>query len=366
MHYGRVWLASLLMGMAFAVTAQEKGGEDLTGPYDVVQGWPKLPLPDHEGWVSGPTVAVLAESADRVIMVQRGELKLPDTLKPGPGVIYGMTGRTATSAIDQVRREHYILVIDREGNVTDTWTQWDSLWDGSAGPHQLFMNPYDPEKHIWVVNDGLHQIFKFTNDGKQLVTTMGERLVPGNDETHFARPAAMAWLPDGTFFVTDGYVNRRVVKFDKDGKFLMAWGRQGTGPGEFSGIVHSIAIDANRRLYVGDRGSKRVQVFDENGKFLDEWPNIDPWYIHVSGDQFVWVADGTTNKILKYDRKGKLLYSWGTWGQFPGGQWGTHQISVDGEGNLYLAEPFNGRVEKFTPRKGADRRQLIAPARIRG
>mgnify|MGYP001160738243 CR=1 FL=1 len=363
MRFGRILAAAWLAIAAFSVAAQEKGGEDLTGPYDVVQGWPKLPLPGHEGWVSGPTTAVLAESADRIIMVQRGELKLPDTLKPGPGVIFGMTGRTATSAVNEARREHYILVVDRAGNITDTWTQWDSLWDGSAGPHHLYMNPYDPEKHVWIVNDGLHQVFKFTNDGKKLVMTLGERLVPGDDEKHFARPAGMAFLPDGTFFVTDGYVNRRVVKFDKDGKFLMAWGRQGTGPGEFSGIVHTMAADASGRLYVADRGTKRVQVFDSNGKFLDEWPNVDPWYIHVAGDQSVWVADGGTNKILKYDRNGRLQYSWGTYGQFPGGLWGTHQFSVDQEGNLYTAEPFNGRVEKFVPRKGAKRSQLIAPPR---
>ncbi|MEY4932200.1 MAG: hypothetical protein RLZZ403_520, partial [Pseudomonadota bacterium] len=71
MRYRQLVMASLLVA-AFAVAAQEKGGEDLTGPYDVVQGWPKLPLPGHEGWVSGPTTAVLAESADRIIMVQRG------------------------------------------------------------------------------------------------------------------------------------------------------------------------------------------------------------------------------------------------------------------------------------------------------
>lgn len=359
------WIALLFMAPALVAVAQEKGGEDLTGPYDVVQGWPKLPLPGHENWVSGPTTAVVAESANRVFMIQRGELPIPQGVKPGPAAIFGMSGKTASSAVDQARREHYILIVDRNGNIVDTWTQWDSLWDGSPGPHHIYIDPYDPEKHIWIVVDGLHQIYKFSNDGKRIVMTLGERGVPGNDEKHFARPSGMTWLPDGTFFVSDGYINRRVVKFDKNGKFLMSFGKEGTGPGEFSGVVHSIAADAEGRLYVADRGPGRIQVFDQNGKYLDEWPNIAAWHIHVSPDQFVWVADGGTNKILKYDRNGKLLYSWGTYGQFPGGQWGVHQFSVDEEGNLYLAEAFNGRLEKFTPRRGADPNQLITPERNR-
>jgi peptidylamidoglycolate lyase len=74
---------------------------------------------------------------------------------------------------------------------------------------------------VWIIDDTRHQILKFTNDGKQLLLTMGEPGVPRNDEKHFARPTDIAWLPDGRFFVTDGYVNKRVIKFDRNGKFLM-------------------------------------------------------------------------------------------------------------------------------------------------
>jgi len=255
-----------------------------------------------------------------------------------------------------------VNVADRNGNIVETWTQWDKHWEGSRGPHHITINPYDPEKHVWIIDDDLQQVFKFTNDGKRLVMTLGERLVRGNDGSHFGRPTDIAFLPDGTFFVADGYQNQRVLKFDKNGKLLMTWGKEGSGPGEFRSPVHAIAIDNERHLYVVDRGNSRIQVFDENGKHLDTWPNIrDPYHVHVGTDQSVWVVDGTTNKFLKFDKNGRLLYSWGTYGQFPGGLWAVHQFSVDSEGNLYTAEASNGRIQKFRPRPGADPAKVIPP-----
>jgi len=340
----------------------EKGGGDETGAYEVVPGWPK-PLPDHEGWASAPVTATFAESPDRVFFIQRGELKLPEGRR-GNSPIFATPGRSATSAVSEARREHYVLVANRNGDIVETWTQWDTLWDGSRGPHHIKINPYDPEKHVWIIDDDLQQILKFTNDGKQLVMTIGERLVRGNDSSHFGRPTDIAWLPDGTFFITDGYLNQRVLKFDKDGKFLMTWGTEGSGPGEFRSAVHAVAIDNERRLYIADRGNSRIQVFDENGRFLDQWPNIrDPWHVHVATDQSIWVSDGQTNKFLKFDTSGRLLYSWGTFGQFPGAMWGVHQFSVDSEGNLYTAEAFNGRIQKFRPKPGADPSKVIPPER---
>ena len=360
----RLWvLIAVSLASVPSLIGQEKGGGDETGAYQVVEGWLK-PLPNHDGWVPGPITAIFAESPDRVFVIQRGELPLPERVKPGPGAMFGAPGRSASSAVSQARREHYILVADRNGTVVESWTQWDKLWEGSRGPHHIKINPYDPEKHVWIIDDDLHQVLEFTNDGKKLVMTIGERLVAGNDSGHFGRPTDIAWLPDGTFFITDGYINARVLKFDKNGKFLMTWGTPGSAPGQFKSPVHAVAIDNERRLYVADRGNSRIQVFDEHGKFLDQWPNIrDPWHVHVATDQSIWVSDGQTNKFLKFDRSGQLLYSWGTFGQFPGGLWGVHQFSVDQEGNLYTAEAYHGRAEKFRPKPGADPANVIAPER---
>ena len=128
--------------------------------------------------------------------------------------------------------------------------------------------------------------------------------------------------------------------------------------------VHSISIDAKRRLYVADRANSRIQVFDENGKFLDVWPNIKrPYYTMMSQDQHLWIADGITQKFLKFDLDGRLIPSatWGTFGAFPGGFWGVHQFHVDSEGNLYTADVHVGRPQKFKPKPGVDKARLIGP-----
>ncbi|HUY14335.1 MAG TPA: peptidyl-alpha-hydroxyglycine alpha-amidating lyase family protein [Terriglobia bacterium] len=268
------------------------------------------------------------------------------------------------------RWENCLLVLDAEGNVVEAWTQWDKLF---KRPHAIYINPYDPEKSVWVVDDARSAIFKFSNDGKNLLQTIGTPNEPGDDETHYGRPTFLAWLPDGTMFVADGYTNTRVVKLDKDGKYLMEWGKKGTPPNDkrpgYFNTVHGIAVDPiTRYVYVTDRQNGRAQVFDENGHFLDQWSyGLPPghgrtqgvYYLYMSGDRYLWAADATTSKILKYDRDGHFLYSWGSFGSWPGAFWGVHQFSVDQDGNLYVAEVENGRVQKFRPRKGANPELLV-------
>jgi peptidylamidoglycolate lyase len=259
------------------------------------------------------------------------------------------------------RWDHNLYVVDRNGKMVESWEQHN---DKFVRPHRVLINPYDPEKHVWLVDDGANMVYKFTNDGKKLVQSWGEFKVRGNDDKHFARPTDIAWLPDGTFFVSDGYVNTRVVKFDKDGKYVLAWGEKGTPPNEkrpgYMNTVHAIAIDKNRRVYVADRSNSRIQIFDENGKFLEEWPNVRrPYSVLLDENQNFWVADGTTQKFTKFNPQGILQYSWGTFGAFPGGFWGVHQFSVDSEGNLYTADVHVGRPQKFRPKKGANPAHLI-------
>jgi hypothetical protein len=371
---------------ADATPAAEKGGQDEFGPYDVVANWPQ-PLPDgpdgvkHDGWTWGSTGAVYAETPNRIWIAMRGELPLPAGAKPWTP--YGMLNPTrgnATGNDDGLsatcepttekrgweRRYHHVLfVVDGEGKQVDYWPQHDKLFQERCGrgPHKIKMNPYDPDKHVWVIDDQLHTIYKFTYDGN-LVMTLGTKGQRGRDAGKlFDRPTDIDWLPDGTFFISDGYGGTRVAKFDKDGKFLMAWGEKGsnqndTRPGYFNN-VHGIAVDPKtRRIFVNDRGNHRAQVFDENGKFLDSWrfgdPPSDVHMFNITSDGFLWAADRGTNRILKYDLNGNFMYSWGTWGDFPGGMWGVHGMSVDQEGNFYVAEVDNGGAQKFTPRAGAN------------
>jgi sugar lactone lactonase YvrE len=345
----------LLHSFLGAAVLQEKGGENETGPYDVVERWPASWA--QKGYIAGSQPGVVAQSANRIFIAARGELKLPDTLPRTFNGIWGSLGQRATEPKPEMR--NCIVVVDGAGQLVEAWTQWDKLFEGGGGPHKVRIDPNDPEKHVWVVNDARHVIYKFTNDGKRLVLTLGEAGVAGEDGTHFGRPQDLAWLPDGSVLVADGLTNARVAKFDKDGKFMGSWGKRGSGPGELTG-VHGIAVDQSKRVYVADRSNHRIQIFDDQGTLLDIWPNLrQPNDILISKDQHVWIADGTNAKVLEYDQAGKLLSSWGTYGTFPGQFWEIHQLSVDSEGNLYGADSFGGRTQKFRPKPNAARSQLI-------
>jgi peptidylamidoglycolate lyase len=158
------------------------------------------------------------------------------------------------------------------------------------------------------------------------VQTLGIKGVSGNDNTHFNRPTFLAWLPDSTMFVSDGYANTRVVKFDKDGKFLMTWGQKSTTPNDTTpgtfNAVHGVQVDAEtRKVYVTDRENHRIQVFDENGKFLDQFSTGNPstpQVLYLAADKSLWTADNDTSKIVKFDIEGHYLYSWGSQGSGQG------------------------------------------------
>jgi peptidylamidoglycolate lyase len=375
----------------FAAVPSEKGGQDMFGAYEPVANWPKplSTLPGNEKWTWGAGQGVFAESPNRVFILQRGQLpkmERPKTMKIAPsvefpigrlpwrdatsasppGALFGPDGKTPGNDLDAGQPgvdydwSHIINVVDANGNFIEDWTQWDKMF---RRPHSVFESPYDPQKNVWIVDDYRHAIFKFTNDGKKLLQTIGTPNEPGNDDKHFYRPTFMAWLPDGSFFVADGYTNTRVVKFDKDGKYLMAWGQKGeagkeTRPGYFN-TVHGVAVDPQtRRVFVNDRNNRRIQVFDENGKFLDMWsvgpPPADIHLIHMDGSRNLWAFDRASSKMIKYDLNGNFMYAFGIWGNFPGGFWGVHGISVDSEGNLYVAEVDNSGAQKFRPRAGAN------------
>ena len=346
----------------FAQMGQQKGGGDVTGPYELVTGWPQNWC--GAGFQIGSTAGIWAETPDRVYVFARG--CLPALQQPGDPVPTRNASGYDLSQKDPARHprwDHVFNIVDRNGRLVQSWEQHNKLF---VRPHRVLVSPYDPERHVWLVDDGAQAVFKFTRDGK-LVQTIGTPGVQGNDETHFARPTDIAWLPDGTFFVSDGYINTRVVKFDRNGKFLMQWGMDGKDqPNEtrpsYMNTVHAIVIDKQRRLYVSDRANHRIQIFDENGKFLDVWPNVPlPYSFMMTDDQHLISASGQTQKFTKYDLTGRLLSSWGTFGTIPGGFWGVHQFHVDSENNLYTADVHVGRPQKFRPRAGVDRALLFGP-----
>ena len=331
---------------------EPRGGFDISGPYEVDPNWPKKTWP-AKGYIWGSQSGVYPESADKVFLSSRGEIELPKDARIGPDFPgnWGALNRGGATGQVPVFRNN-ILIIDRQGNLVESWTQWDSLFEGGRGPHQIYVQPYDPERHVWVVDDMNHVIHKFTNDGKTKVFTLGEMGVfgPNDDLQHFNRPTMIDWLPDGTFFVSDGYANSRVVKYSKEGKPLLWWGSMAPSKkdGEFT-VPHGIAVGDDRRVYVSDRFNRQIQVFDENGIFLDKWPSGYCHSLSMSRDQHLWCYDGDHEQFIKYDLRGHIETVFGRYGDYPGATWGVHQIAADSEGNLYGAEVFGGRTQKFVP-----------------
>ena len=331
-----------------------KGGDGRAGAYQSVEGWWK-PAPDHEGpWTWGQVSGVAVDHPDRIVVAVWGDRNADGEEREGS--------------------TNYLVVVDRNGNVIENWSQWDSTLNK---PHQVYISPYDPERHVWVVERGggrgVHmQVLKFSNDGSELVMRLGDpdhpttreeaRANPSPGPFTYGEPAVLAFLPDGSFLLGDGYWNTRIVKYDADGEYVMEWGEAGSGPGQFD-LVHGLAVDHERRVYVGDRRNNRVQIFTEGGEFIEEWPDItDPVGIFIDERHAVWVISASLHRILAYNRAGELQHSWGAYGG-PGGLTGglsrPHQLDVDQEGNVYVASWSGGWLNKFVPRPDADPRQLI-------
>ena len=353
-------------GLAAApASLQESAGQS---PYDVVDGWLKPFAPAGYAW--GSQTSVFADSPDRIFVTQRGEFRLPDPVPPGFAGFVSSIGLNPLQPGDARVWRNCIFVVDGDGNMVEAWTQWDHLYEGSNGPHRIRINPHDPERLVWVVHETGHVIHVFSNDGAELLMTLGEMGVSGNDETHFGRPQDVAFLPDGTVFVADGLDNSRVVKLDAEGNYVTSWppdGERGNSRGHFDG-VHAIATDTRGNIYVADRNNNRVQVFNQttrntwyhpNISPIGTWPDFDSPFDVMATGYDIWVADNQPAKLVKLDVNGNRLDSWSMDGDGPGQFSQLHQFSVDSEGALYAADPALGRTQKFVPSDGADSVRLI-------
>jgi peptidylamidoglycolate lyase len=332
-----------------------KGGDERNGAYDAVANWWRR-APEHDAvWTWGEVSGLAADTPDRIIVAIWGDRNRQNEERPGG--------------------TNYLVVVNRDGQIIERWSQWDSILNK---PHQVYISPYDPDRHVWIVERGGGRgvpmsILKFTNDGKQLVMKLGDGNDPRNrDEARanphpgpfdYGDPACLAFLPDGSVLLADGYWNSRVIKYSATGEFVSEFGSLGTGPGQFD-LVHGVAVDRALRIYVADRTNNRIQVFTPGGEFIEEWPDItDPVGVYIDEREGVWVTSAALNRILKYDTRGVLQYYWGAYGGtrggFPGGLSRPHQIDVDDEGNVYIASWDGGWVTKYVPKPGADRARLV-------
>jgi hypothetical protein len=333
-----------------------KGGQDLSGPYMPVEEWPATIEP---GWRMSGVAGVYPESADRIIVVSHFGL-VEERVTPlvwGRNV-FSMEGSPyATFATRQKRPEHHVVEFGRDGQILTSWTWNDHLF---GKLNRVFVDPYDADRHIWVTDSIKQKVYKFTNDGKDLVMSIGE-VEAGSTPTDPWKAQDLAWLPNGDFY-TAGL--GRVDRFSRDGKLLSSIRARGSEPGQFLDL-HGLVLDRERgRIYVSDRGNSRIQVFDEDWNFVDQWQNImAPYTLRLSQDGHIWVGDGFTQKFLKYDLDGRLLTSWGQFGLAPGATWGIHYFDTDEEGSLYICEDYGDRVQKYVPRPDVspDDPRLIGP-----
>jgi DNA-binding beta-propeller fold protein YncE len=219
----------------------------------------------------------------------------------------------------------------------------------------------DPEDNIWTTDDTNHVVLKLSPEGRVLLV-LGRRDMSAEAPWLFNRPTDVAWGRNGEIYVTDGYGNSRVVKFDRAGNFLTAWGRRGTGPGEFI-LPHSVVVDREGRVYVGDRENQRIQIFDADGRFLREWPGIGyPYGLFITPDQHIWMADGGYNRVIELDPSGRILGALGEPGRGPGQfAWG-HFLAVGADRRLYVADILNWRCHVFQPAPPSGKPARYVPA----
>ena len=194
-----------------------------------------------------------------------------------------------------------IMQFDREGNHLLSFGA--NLFQR---PHGLFV---DRDGNVWVTDDvgsreidtvsegKGHQVFKFSPEG-ELLMTLGKPGIPGDGPDTFNMPSAVLVAPNGDIFVGDGHgprSNARIVKFNSRGDFLMTWGSAGDGPNQFH-TPHALAMDSAGRVFVGDRGNSRVLIFDQLGKFIDEWKQFGrPSGMFIDDNDLLYVADSSSS-----------------------------------------------------------------------
>lgn len=218
----------------------------------------------------------------------------------------------------------------------------------------------DKDDNIWCVDEGSNMVIEFDPQGRHVKMVLGRRpepvshLLPGQPlpaipDWEFNRPTDVAFDSKGDIFVTDGYVNSRVVKYDKEGNRLKEWGTRGTAPGQFH-TPHTIVVDAQDRVYVGDRENNRIQVFDTDGKFITEWTNVGaPWALCITPPphQVIYSSDSRPGHIYKLDLSGRILGEFGKAGKQPGEFGWVHQMACPSENVLFVGELLNWRVQKL-------------------
>ena len=258
-----------------------------------------------------------------------------------------------------------IIRFDPDGNAVKMFGSRMFAW-----PHGLHV---DGDGNVWVTEAGGgeetedgrvfgHQVFKFSPDG-ELLMTLGEAGVSGDGPDHFTNPSDVVTAPTGDIFIADGHSangNNRIVKLSSDGSFIKAFGETGHGPGQLFG-PHAIAMDANGRIFVADRGNMQIVIFDQEGNFLSKWTQFGmPSDIAIDANGKIYVADSESDMTQnpgweKGIRIGDVETGWvehfildtGDNPPITAGGSGAESITVDRNGSIFAGEPRPQRLRKY-------------------
>ncbi len=290
-----------LMAMA-ALSTTATPAADTGYPYQLVENWAQLPAGTKWEMMTGVDI----DSHGTIYVFQRG--------MPAKVMAFSPAGKLLRS------------------------------WDYGAFPsaHGLRV---DRQDNVWVTDRVWHQVLKFSPEGK-LLLALGRKEVAGDNNSTDALngPSDVTFGPNGDIFVSDGESpNSRVVRFSADGKLIKFWGTKGSGPGQLD-TPHSIAMDSKGRLYVANRANNRIEIFDQDGKYLGVMTNTGtPYGLFITKDDILYCCDGTPAKsfVTIVDLKTQAILA-----HFEG-LTGPHMLTVDPAGTIYVAETTGASVKKF-------------------
>ena len=333
----QIWRVSVLVVSVLGVMTGRSASGDQRGrgdaaeipglPYKLVE-WPTPPtsaagVPGAWNFIQVSSVAITARGT--ILVLHRGA---------HPIMEFESSGKLLRSWGDGMFSEGKVAAIP-EANWTADKSHYSAVYGPAGctacGAHSVRV---DPQGNIWLIDAPGHVVYKLNSEAKEIMR-LGTKGAAGTGPNNFNLPTDVAFAPNGDLYVTDGYGSARVVKYTRDGKYILQWGVRGKGPGEF-GLPHNVVTDAQGRVYVTDRDNQRIEVFDANGKFLSQWTGTGGISgLFMTKDQKIW-----TGGVLR-DLDGKAV------GRLSGpGTTGAHGVVAADSGDVYLAQ-LSGIVQKF-------------------
>ncbi len=296
--------------------------------HKLIENWPKIP--DH--YVIGNPTGLALKSNQNLVVFHRGSRSWQTPMPK-----------------DKIKENTIIEIDNSSGEIINAWGA-----NMFIMPHGLEI---DNQDNVWITDVGLHQVIKYDSTGKELMV-LGKKGETGSDSYHFNLPTDIAVSEDGSFYVSDGYGNSRIIKFSKDGTYLFEWGTFGKNKNEFN-IPHGLDLDKKGNVYVADRENNKIQKFDSLGNFIAEWKsksNGQLYSVNVNNhDNYILGIDyiGLENfmpigsDIIYFDLDLNEKSRFGRSGLYDGQKTRYHDIQIDKKGNIYVGDILNNSIQKF-------------------